>query len=70
MQKHPNAKAAGGSAGALAVILYLLTLVGVELPEPPLPVGIILGGAVSGLVLFIGRNGVRGLFRLVWRGRS
>ena len=70
MTNHPNALAGGGSSLVVAAIVYLLSLIGVSIPEPPLAVGIFLGGCVCAVVLFIGREGLRGVFRLVWQGRS
>ena len=67
---HPQATAAGSSASAVAVLIYLLSLAGVEIPDPPLAVGILLGGAISALVLAVGRGGLRGIVRTLWRGRS
>lgn len=68
--RHPNARAAASSSAIVATILYLLSLVGVDLPEPPLPVSIFLGGIIASLVLFIGREGFAGLFRRLARGES
>jgi hypothetical protein len=68
MQKNPNAIVGGGSgvAGGVAVV-YVLSLFGIDV-DPM--VGAIIAGGFSAVVLFLGREGVRGLFRLVWRGRS
>ncbi len=67
---HPNATAAASSGAGVAVLIYLLALVGVAVPEPPLAVGIFAGDAVSALVLALGRGGIRGIARTLWRGRS
>lgn len=64
--RHPNAVASFASAGGGgAALVYLLALAGVDLPAPLVPV---VAGALSALVLFLGRNGLRGLVRVVWRG--
>jgi hypothetical protein len=65
---HPNAVAgAVGGAGGGPLIVYVLSLFGVEV-DPY--VAAVIAGASASLALFIGRSGVRGVFRLVWRGRS
>ncbi len=69
---HPNATAAGatgiGAGIVVATITWLLSLFGVTVPDPPLAVGIFIGGLVSSFVLLIGREGLRGLGRRIWRG--
>ncbi len=70
LSSHPNAKAAASSGAGVAVLIYLLSLVGVDVPDPPLAVGIFAGSAVSALVLAIGRGGIRGIALTLWRGRS
>lgn len=70
MSKHPNSATALGSASVVAVVLYVLSLFGVEVPEPPMEVTLALGGLASSLALLIGRSGVRGLLSMVWRGRG
>jgi len=65
---HPNARAAAGAGGTVAVVIYLLSLFGISVPDPPLAVGVAIGGAVSAIFLLVGRAGIRGVFRLLWRG--
>lgn len=66
--KHPNAAVGGGLPASLAVILFALRSAGVEVPDPPLEVGVALAGALSGAALLIGRRGIRGILRTLWRG--
>lgn len=68
--KHPNATVGGGAPAAAATILYLLSLFGIDLPDPPLEVGILIGGVLAAVFLFIGRKGLRGIGRLLWQGDS
>ena len=68
--KHPNATAAGTAAGVVGAVLWLLEAAGVDVPEPPVHVTVWIGGAVSAVVLVIGRDGLRGLARRIWRGET
>lgn len=65
---HPNAAAGlvGGSGGG-ALLVYLLALVGVHVPLVFAPA---LGGFAAAFVLFVGRNGLRGIVRVAWRGTA
>lgn len=66
--KNPNAVIGGSSGvGGGVVVVYALTLVGIDV-DPM--VGAAIAGVISAVVLYVGREGVRGLFRLVWRGRG
>lgn len=67
MNKHPNAAVATGGGGIGVLAAYLLGKAGVQL-EPEAAAAI--STAIAGLALFIGRNGVRGVIRLLWRGRT
>lgn len=63
---HPNA-VVGGTAGigGGTLVVWLLGLAGVEMtPE----VGALIAGAASTVALLIGRKGVRGIARAIWRG--
>lgn len=70
MHSHPNAASALGTGGAVAAILWLLSVLGVHVPEPPLEVSIFLGSLAAALVLAIGRRGLVGIGHLIWRGQS
>lgn len=68
MRRHPNAAVAGTSGAGLGTLLvYLLGKAGVDV-EPAAASAI--AGGVAALALFIGRNGIRGAIRLLWRGRT
>jgi hypothetical protein len=64
--KHPNAIVAGTSGGGGGVlVVWLLGLAGVEMtPE----IGALIAGALGSAALIVGRKGVRGLARAIWRG--
>lgn len=65
--KHANAVAGGsGGLGGLVVCLVAKAL-GYEL-DPLLAAAIATAGA--SLVLFLGRNGLRGVVRVIWKGQS
>lgn len=64
--KHPNA-VVGGTAGigGGTLVVWLLGLAGVDMtPE----VGALIAGGASTAALLVGRKGVRGIARAVWRG--
>jgi hypothetical protein len=68
VRRNPNAAVAltsGSGVGALAV--WGLTAAGVGIPPE---IGAVLAGAVSAAVLFVGKNGLVGVWGLVMRGRS
>lgn len=62
---HPNAVAGGSSGLGAALVVYLISLAGYEIPGW---VGAAAAAAAASVFLFVGRNGVRGVIRLVWRG--
>jgi hypothetical protein len=64
--KHPNALVAGGSGiGGGALVVWLLGLGGVDMtPE----VGAMIAGGIASAALLVGRKGIRGIARAVWRG--
>jgi hypothetical protein len=66
IQRNPNAAVAltsGSGVGALAV--WLLGVVGVDMPPE---IGAVVAGAMAGVVLFIGRRGIKGVIDAVWSG--
>lgn len=67
MRKHPNAIAAGGSSIGGVLVVWLLSLLGVEIDGV---IGAAITGGLATVALFIGREGLRGLFRRLWRGQS
>lgn len=67
MRRHPNASVAGGS-GALGILLvWILGQFGVALPPE---VAAAISTAAATLALVIGRRGLSGLARLIWRGET
>jgi hypothetical protein len=65
VSSHPNTIASVVSGGAVTFLLWVATLLGIDIG--PVEAGFILTIGV-GAVLFIGRRGIRGLARLIWRG--
>lgn len=64
---NPNTNAAGigGSLGIL--ITWLLGHFGIDVNAEQ---GAAISTAVAALVLYIGRDGIRGVFRNLWRGKK
>lgn len=66
MPSHPNSNAAGVASGAAVLLVYLLhKYFNVDLSI--YYAGLIVGGAAT-VVLFIGRDGIKGTALRVWRG--
>ena len=65
--KHPNAAVAAGGSSLSAIIVWLLGHFHVALSAED---GAIIAGAVSAVVLFIGREGIKGAWRRVWGGQD
>lgn len=65
MTKHPNATVAGGTGGTAALVVALLHASGIDIS---LDLAVAITAAVPPVALFIGRNGLRGVIRVVWRG--
>ena len=65
MNSHPNATVSGLSAALGTIVVAALDYYGYEL-EPAVAAAVV--GATSAIVLAIGRDGVRGIVRRVWRG--
>jgi predicted dinucleotide-binding enzyme len=64
-KNHPNAVAAAGSGGSAAALVSILAAFGIAVP----PVAAAWAVAAAPVVfLAIGRKGIRGLVRQVWRG--
>lgn len=66
--KHPNALVGtAGGAGLGPAVVEVLALFDVEVSGT---LGAVIGGAAAGIVLMVGRKGVRGIARTVWAGNS
>ena len=67
MSRNPNASVAlGWGSGAGTLLVWLVGLSGVEMPAE---VAAVVGGAVASLMLFLGREGIRGALERVWWGK-
>ena len=64
---HPNASTATGLGGLGLIAVWLLGRFGVKLGAEE---ATLISAGVTSLGLLVGKNGVAGLFRLVWRGTS
>lgn len=64
-KNHPNALAAGGSAGSVAALVSILAAFGVTIPTAG---AVWVVAAAPVVFLAIGRKGIRGIVRQVWRG--
>jgi hypothetical protein len=62
---HPNAAAAAVLTGPAAVIVWLAERGGIEMPAT---VAVTVGGFVIAFGLLVGRKGIRGIARILWRG--
>ena len=67
VSNNPNASLAAGSIPPSVLAVYLLGLAGVH-PTPE--VATVIGGAAASVLLFIGRSGIKGLLRVIWRGNG
>lgn len=64
--KHPNATVGATVGGSATVVVLLLGALGVTI-DPALA-ALVATGATA-VVLFVGRNGVRGAVGIVWKGK-
>lgn len=65
IDNHPNASVAGGTGLISILAILLLEKTGVELPAPiAAAVPVVLISAT----LFVGRRGLKGIARLLWKG--
>lgn len=70
MNAHPNAivGGAGGGAGLGTLLVWLLTrYTSVDL-SPEAAAGI--AGGIATIILFLGRNGLKGAWKIVWGGST
>jgi hypothetical protein len=65
MTAHPNAVAAGASTGPSVFLVWILGYLGVDVsPE----VAVVIAGGIAAATLLVGRKGLRGIARTLWRG--
>ena len=65
VNQHPNATAAGGSTGLGVLAVWLLGHFGVQIGAEEAAAIV---GAAATIILFVGRNGLRGAWQRIWRG--
>lgn len=62
---NPNATLAATSTGIATIVTWLVSLTSWNVPAA---VAVAAAGLFTSFLLFIGRNGLKGAARLVWRG--
>lgn len=62
---HPNATVATGSGGLGVLVVYLLGATGVDINSE---LGAVIASGTASLSLLIGKRGISGLARMVWKG--
>jgi hypothetical protein len=65
--KNPNAAVAGGGTSLSVLVVWLLGHFHVALSAED---GAVIAGALATVVLFIGREGIRGVWRRIWGGEQ
>jgi hypothetical protein len=63
--KNPNAAVAAGGTSLSVFVVWLLGHFHVSLSAED---GAVIAGAVASVVLFVGRNGIKGLWAKIWNG--
>jgi hypothetical protein len=64
---HPNSTVAAGGAGAGALVIWAASRFGVTLTAYE---GIAVASGLSTAALLVGRDGIKGLARVVWKGKG
>lgn len=67
VRQHPNASTATGLGGLGVLTVWLLGHFHVSLTGED---SAVISGAITSVGLFIGRAGVKGLIRVIWRGQG
>lgn len=67
MKSNPNAAVAGGGSALSVFVVWLLGHLHVSLSAED---GAVVAGALATLMLFVGRNGLKGLWRKILSGNS
>ncbi len=65
--ENPNATLAVGSTSVGAAIIYVLGLAGLH---PTAEAAAALSGIATSVLLYIGHSGVKGFFKMIWRGKT
>lgn len=67
MKNNPNATIAGGTGTLGVLLVWVLSLFSVEITSV---IAAALTGALITITLFIGRKGLKGLFKVIWKGEE
>jgi hypothetical protein len=67
VSENPNASIAGGTTLLGTLVVYLISLAGVDLSAEA---GAAIAGFITVVVLFIGRSGIKGAIKRVWGGEE
>lgn len=67
VQQHPNASLAGGLTGLSALVVAVAGWLGAALTATQ---AVAISGGITTLGLLIGKRGVKGLARLLWKGEQ
>jgi hypothetical protein len=68
VKEHPNAALGGGSAfGGGLLVVAVVGWLGFSLSAAD---GVLIAGALTTGALLVGRKGIRGIVRMVWRGNE
>lgn len=66
--RNQNAAVGGGTGiGGGLIVVTALGWAGVDLSAEA---GVVIAGAIAAAALYVGRKGIRGVFRTVWRGNE
>ena len=65
--KHPNAAVAAGGSSLSVIVVWLLGRFHVALSAED---GAIVAGVVASVALFVGRNGLKGVWKRLWGGQD
>jgi hypothetical protein len=67
VQAHPNATVAGGLTGLSALVVAVAGWFGAAITATQ---AVAISGGITTVGLLIGKRGIRGLARVVWRGQG
>lgn len=65
MRNHPNALAAGTSGTFAVIVAWLMDQLGLTVDQA---IAAAIATAIIVTVLFVGRRGITGIARILWRG--